>query len=153
MHTTVLEDYVSTLYKNIGIFTPEDINIKKISKSLNILLTYSEFDSVMTTIKSVTCINIDSRLSEYEQREVFFHELCHSLRHVGNQMNLPKSFIEYQEWDAQRFTLYATMPYHLVENRHWENPIALQKVFKVPYHLCEKRFNQLINRYQILSIG
>lgn len=34
MHTTFLEDYVSTLYQNIGIFTPEDINIKKSQEDL-----------------------------------------------------------------------------------------------------------------------
>lgn len=153
MHTTFLEDYVSTLYQNIGIFTPEDINIKKIARRFNILLTFSEIDSFMTNIGPVTCINIDSRLNEIEQREAFFHELCHSLRHVGNQTKLPKSFLDYQEWDAQRFTLYASMPYHMVKTRQWDNPSALQRVFKVPYHLCEKRFNQLANRYHNLSIG
>ncbi|SFC53112.1 ImmA/IrrE family metallo-endopeptidase [Bacillus sp. UNCCL81] len=153
MTTTYLEDYVSTLYKKTGILTPDDIDIKKISLKLNILLTFTELESFMTNIFQLTCINIDSRLSEYEQREAYFHELCHALRHVGNQMNLPKSFLDYQEWDAQRFTLYASMPYHMVKTRHWDNPSALQRVFKVPYHLCEKRFNQLANRYHNLSIG
>ncbi|MCY9577897.1 ImmA/IrrE family metallo-endopeptidase [Paenibacillus alvei] len=55
-------------------------------------------------------MNIDSRLLPREQWVEFLHELCHLLRHAGNQTIMPEQFTQAQEAEADAFTMYAAMP-------------------------------------------
>jgi len=91
-------------------------------------------------------IILDSRLKPFEQREQFFHELCHILKHVGHQSMLPKAFRELQEWDANNFTMYAALPYFMVKQYDFEDPYLIQHLaidFKVSEDLCKKRIEQI----------
>ncbi|WP_234541377.1 tyrosine-type recombinase/integrase [Paenibacillus pseudetheri] len=45
----------------------------------------------------------------------FFHELCHVIRHSGDQRWMPDLFREAQEIDADRFALYATIPFFMLD--------------------------------------
>ncbi|WP_328591351.1 hypothetical protein [Brevibacillus migulae] len=47
------------------------------------------------------------------QKEHFFHELCHILRHAERQ-RMARSISEVQEWVARYFPCYATLPLHLI---------------------------------------
>ncbi|ASA22002.1 ImmA/IrrE family metallo-endopeptidase [Paenibacillus donghaensis] len=62
-------------------------------------------------------IFLDRRDDYVEQRKVFFHELCHVIRHSGDQWWMPELFREAQENDANRFALYAMIPFYMFEQK------------------------------------
>jgi hypothetical protein len=87
-------------------------------------------------------ITIDIRESKSKQREMFFHELCHILRHSGNQGIMNKAFRELQEWDTNHFTKYDATPHHMILYipLYDENVIEqMANMFKVIPELCEER--------------
>lgn len=49
-------------------------------------------------------------LSSQGQRQGFGHELCHTLRHEGNQLIMPPLFRELQEMHAKRFAYKFCIP-------------------------------------------
>lgn len=57
---------------------------------------------------------LDGRLPLDQQRLDFLHELCHLLRHAGNQMIMPESFTKMQELEAEQFLLFAAMPFSMI---------------------------------------
>ncbi|WP_244966010.1 ImmA/IrrE family metallo-endopeptidase [Paenibacillus alvei] len=60
-------------------------------------------------------MNIDSRLPSREQWIEFLHELCHLLRHAGNQTIMPEQFTQAQEAEADAFAMYAAMPISMIK--------------------------------------
>src|SRR5690625_1410718 len=100
-------------------------------------------------------IIFDSRSKPSEQREQFFHELCHILRHVGHQSMLPKAFRALQEWDANNFTMYAALPYFMVKQYDLKDPHLLHHLatdFKVSEDLCKKRIESIKRNYLYNSL-
>lgn len=112
-----LDSWVSKFYKAIGILTPQDINEKNIAKSLRIFLTYTDKRCFFSTqTGNFKLININKDIPPEKQREIFFHELCHLLRHEGYQYKMmPDAFREIQEREAGHFTRYAAVPYHMLQ--------------------------------------
>jgi Zn-dependent peptidase ImmA (M78 family) len=150
-YTTALEDWVTKFYKSLNIFYPSDINPLTISRKLGIFLRERPFPSTHQVVGRFRCIVIDSRLSNEEKREAFFHELCHILRHVGVQSMMPAAFRELQEWDANHFTKYAAIPFHMLRFIDWDEPYIIEhmaNMFKVTPELCEKRLEQIKSRVQ-----
>jgi Zn-dependent peptidase ImmA (M78 family) len=148
-YTTALEDWVTKFYKSLNIFHPSDINPLRISRKLGIFLRERPFPSTHQVVGRFRCIVIDSRLSNEEKREAFFHELCHILRHVGVQSMMPEAFRELQERDANHFTKYAAIPFHMLRFIDWDEPYIIEhmsNIFKVTPELCEKRLSQIKNR-------
>ncbi|WGV57973.1 ImmA/IrrE family metallo-endopeptidase [Brevibacillus brevis] len=82
---------------------------------------------------------IDNRLPTLMQREPFYHELYHILRHAGQQIMMPASFRELQESEARNFTMYAAMPLHMLKNYVYTQPeivVELSEQFRVTLELC-----------------
>lgn len=91
-------------------------------------------------------ITIDKRLPSNVQREHFYHELCHILRHAGRQIMMPEAFRELQEWDARNFTRYAALPLHMITKYDYKQPEiveVLSEQFKVTPELCEERITRI----------
>jgi Zn-dependent peptidase ImmA (M78 family) len=148
-YTTALEDWVTRFYTRLKIFRPEDINPLIISRKLSIFLRERPFPSTHQVVGRFRCIVIDSRLSQEEKREAFFHELCHILRHVGVQSMMPEAFRELQERDANHFTKYAAIPFHMLRFIDWDESYIIEhmsNMFKVTPELCEERLTQIRNR-------
>jgi hypothetical protein len=147
-----LDHWVSRFYRRIGILTPGDISETTIARALKIHLTYSEQRSYSTEIGYFQLINIHKSLDILKQREVFFHELCHILRHSGNQYKLmPAAFKELQEWDARHFTRYAAIPFHMLGYVNWTSPTLIDEMaetFKISEEICLYRVNH-INRNKL----
>lgn len=147
--TTHLEDWINKFYRTLKITYPEDIDISRISYSLNIFLKYKDINSHSFIQGRFRAIIIDSRLNKYKQREEFFHELCHVLLHVGRQYMMPKAFLELQEAQANRFTMYAALPFFMFRDVNFEeeNLVSkLSKQFNVTEQLVQKRLEQVYNR-------
>lgn len=147
-----LEEKVMKMYKLMNIYTPEDIDIQKIAYYYRIYLKFSTNRSYSTQFGNFQLININKSLNQMEQREVFFHELCHLLRHSGNQYyNMPKAFKDLQEWDAAHFTRYAAIPFHMLKYVDWKKPTLIKemsKMFSITEAICNYRIEH-INRNKL----
>lgn len=146
---THLEEFISNLYEQLGIFKPYQISEEFIANKLGIMFFRENGPSFHTRICGTDVIYIDARLPPKKQREQFFHELCHVLRHVGNQSFISLSFREWQEIDARRFTKCAAIPFDMVKNWNlWDENIIekASDIFCVTEELCEQRLLQIKNR-------
>ena len=149
--TTALEDYIQALYTKMQIKTARDINITRIARHHSIFIHYKQLPSRYDVFHRYRAINLDARISPAEQREDFFHELCHILRHVGRQSMMPEAFRELQEWDAKRFTMHAALPYFMIKNYNLDNPNLIPDLaseFKVTETLIKKKLNYIERNIQ-----
>jgi predicted kinase len=147
--TTSLEDWVTNLYKRLGILQPNQLKIEYLARLFGIFIKKNPMPSFYIVNGRYKAINIDSRVSEDIQKEMFFHELCHILRHVGIQSKMPLSFRDFQEWDAKNFTRYAAIPHHMIKYIDLDNYYVIDQMvglFKVTPELCEERLEQIKNR-------
>jgi Zn-dependent peptidase ImmA (M78 family) len=148
-HTTALEDWVTKLYLKLNIHHPKQITEERIARYYSIFLHRKERDPFYEIIGRYRGITIDARQSKDIQREMFYHELCHILRHAGVQSMMPEAFRELQEWDSQRFTSYIAIPHHMIKYIPFEDPGVIEetaRIFKVTTALSEKRINQICSR-------
>lgn len=144
--TTALEDWVTNLYIKLNIFLPQDINEDYIASEQRIFLHRKKMASFYQIAGRYRGITIDSRESKIKQREIFFHELCHVLRHSGNQGMMNKAFRELQEWDTKHFTKYAAIPHHMIQYIPTNDQNVIEhmvNMFKVTPELCEERLMQI----------
>ncbi|WP_338463360.1 ImmA/IrrE family metallo-endopeptidase [Brevibacillus borstelensis] len=151
---TPLEEWITSKYLENSICTPSDLDIFHIAASLGGEITYLRTKSHARWIDDGSnefMIILDSRLDEPSARSEFFHELCHPLRHVGDQQMLPRAFRDLQETQASQFQLYAAIPFFMVQELHLpayeiDVPLYWAHVFRVPLDLAIRRFRQIKNR-------
>jgi Zn-dependent peptidase ImmA (M78 family) len=146
---TYLEEFISNLYKSLCIFKAHQISEEEIAAKLGIMFFRENGPAFHTRVCGIDAIYVDARESPKKQREQFFHELCHVLRHVGNQSIIPISFREWQEIDARRFTKCAAIPFEMVKDWDLWDENIIQKAsdtFCVTEELCKQRFLQIKNR-------
>ncbi|MNP02968.1 hypothetical protein D3C76_948350 [compost metagenome] len=94
---------------------------------------------------------LDNRIPPDQQRLDFLHELCHLLRHAGNQMTLPESFTRMQEIEAEQFVMYAAMPISMISKLTIPSELNLAialfvETFNVPSTLAKQRIEQIDRR-------
>lgn len=154
---TPLEHWIESLYIQHGITSPLDLNIFNLAEKWDIWIYFREMTSQALEINGMQTIIIDKRLSLAEQWLDFLHELCHLLRHGGNQTLMPPSLLELQEEQADQFVLYAALPHFMVKDLqlpNTENDIInlLVSEFRVTPFLAAKRLDQIKRRdYQVKS--
>jgi Zn-dependent peptidase ImmA (M78 family) len=144
--TTALEDWVSNWYIRNSILKPRDINLTHISLKYGIYLHLKEMPARYDICGRYKAIVLDKRTTCQEQREQFFHELCHILRHTGHQSMMPEAFRQLQEWDAKHFTKYAALPHHMLRSYDLSDPniiSILSEDFKVTEQLCKERLERI----------
>lgn len=148
-HTTQLEQYVEDLYIRIGITEPQQLTIDELSQRLNIWVYYENIRSrAIDSATGMCSMFIDNRLLPQLQWLEFLHELCHLLRHAGNQTIMPSSFLEAQEEEADRFAMYASVPFSIlsrlpVPDRRSEAIAYIADEFRIPPDIAEKRLEQI----------
>jgi hypothetical protein len=147
--TTALEDWVTNFYIRLRILHPKQINIESIAKMNDIFIHHKPLPSDHKVIGRYRGITIDTRKPKELQREIFFHELCHILRHCGVQSMMKAAFREMQERDARHFTRYAAIPYHMIRFIDLDDPYVIDQMvdnFKVTPELCLERLEQIKSR-------
>ncbi|MGE6718680.1 ImmA/IrrE family metallo-endopeptidase [Peribacillus frigoritolerans] len=153
--TTALEDWVSDFYKELKINHPIQINEEFISWSNRIFLHRKPRYGNYEIVGQYRGITVDSRESLEKQREMFFHELCHLLRHTGIQSMMHTAFRELQERDAEHFKRYAAIPFHMLKYIDIQDPYVIDQMvdlFKVTPELCELRLLQIKNRMNMYKV-
>ncbi|WP_342547684.1 ImmA/IrrE family metallo-endopeptidase [Paenibacillus sp. FSL P2-0089] len=149
---THLEYFIEQLYLNNQILIPEDISADFIAHKLDISIKFLNSESLSHETKTgKRIIFLNDHKSSFEQRDDFLHELCHLLRHAGNQATLPSPFVQYQEEDAELFVLYASLPFFMIKelNLPPDHGQAIQQIsstFSVSMEQARKRYEQILRR-------
>lgn len=155
-HTNQTEDYIMKLYQSMSIINPQDIDMVAISTKLNIWLHFAPFGSRAIYRNGLPSIIIDNRKSLHRQWEDFGHELCHILFHVGNQLHIPKMFLDYQEAKAKNFMLHFCIPTFMLRKLDFpdtrlETIHLIAENFNVSFQIANERLlhyeNQLLSNY------
>jgi hypothetical protein len=147
--TSALEDWVTSFYMQLRILYPRQIKIEHIARMNDIFIHDKPIPAFHEVIGRYRGITLDKRESIEVQREMFFHELCHILRHCGVQSMMPAAFREMQERDARHFTRYAAIPYHMIKFIDLDDPYVIDQMvdkFKVTPELCKERLEQIHSR-------
>lgn len=150
-HMTPLEQTVEETYLRLGITEPGHLTISNVASKLNIWVYELDMPSLVVESRGMYSMNIDSRLTPEQQWEDFLHELCHVLRHAGNQTAMPEAMLRMQEADAGRFQLYAAIPYFMLRRlelpeRQSEIVELLRCEFGVTRELAQRRIEQMKRR-------
>jgi hypothetical protein len=148
---TPLESWVSEKYKRMKILIPSDLSEERIAWIYNIFFFKKPLPSNSFEHGKFKSITIDSRIVPSLQREHFYHEWCHLLRHSGNQNMMPAAFKELQEFDARNFTKYAAIPYHMLFKYDLDDPQIIEhweSDFKVSSELCTERLFNIKRRLE-----
>lgn len=151
---THLEDWICDFYRRLEIKNPKDIDMKKICYVLNIFLVYKDCPSMCFESGRFKSITLNVNYTNKEQREDFFHELCHLLRHCGRQYMMPKAFLELQEFQAKIFTKYASLPYPMLSHYDLNDQdiiYILSEDFGVTERLVTNRLKQIKQRMILIS--
>ncbi|MBW5447453.1 ImmA/IrrE family metallo-endopeptidase [Cohnella sp. CFH 77786] len=148
---TPFEQWTEQLWSKAGIRSAQQLNIDEVASRLNVWVHYMDETSRALEYLGMRSILVDKRLGRREQWEEFLHELCHVLRHAGNQTLMPKSFCESQEAEANRFVLYAAMPASMIRDLklpdHLDEAVeALAERFGVTPALASRRLEQIQRR-------
>jgi len=149
--TTPLEQWVEHLWDRSGIREPSQLTVEEIADKLDVWVHFMKDTSRALEYMGLRTILIDERLERADQWEDFLHELCHVLRHAGNQTVMPRLFCEGQEAEANRFVLYAAIPFSML--RDLKLPARLDEAaevvafhFGVKLELAAKRLEQIHRR-------
>jgi len=148
---TPFEQWTDQLLTKAGIRSVSQLNIDEVAARLNVWVHYMNETSRALEYLGLRSILVDKRLSEREQWEDFLHELCHVLRHAGNQTVMPKAFREGQEAEANRFVMYAAIPASMLADlklpdRMDEAAEWLAERFGVTIALAARRLEQIQRR-------
>jgi Zn-dependent peptidase ImmA (M78 family) len=147
-----LEQIVIDTYNELGIIYPSEIDIRTLANHVGLRILELDVRSKMLG----STIVLDSRLSRQEQREDFFHEFTHAIRHTGNQLVTHELLIELQESEAKRMPFYWLVPTFMLSYFDLSCPLPylipyLAEAFEVTESFMEKRLNLLKSRLDMLA--
>jgi Zn-dependent peptidase ImmA (M78 family) len=150
--TSLLEDWIDRLYIQLGIRSPDQLDFKIISERLRIPLDIRNLSSRIYEGEII----INSRLTPEEQWQEFGHELCHKLRHAGNQMFMPRPFFQLQEFQANYFAYHFCVPTFMLQKldipRSRQEAIYLIAVtFGVTCEFADKRLQMYEEKLHVLK--
>ncbi|RJS60155.1 ImmA/IrrE family metallo-endopeptidase [Bacillus sp. PK3_68] len=146
---TPLETYVKDLYYSLSIYRPEQLDLKLIAEKLRIRIYYEDMPSEASVYAGRSRIILDERLTPQQQWQDFGHELCHILRHVGEQYGIPSSFRLLQERQATNFMYHFCIPTFMLEllSFPWRKSEVIElisKTFNVEYEFAAQRLERWI---------
>ena len=146
-----LEKWISDRFIQMEILYPSDLKRELIAKVFEVDYESDLSPAFSGVEEGESFIVTDNRLSSEEQNEQFYHELCHVLLHEGNQNSMFQMFRLKQEFDAHLFTMYASIPYHMIDFSTGNTIRSLQQTFNVPYHIAKSRFEDIRRKLFIAS--
>lgn len=147
---TELEQWIYIKYRKNGFMNPYDLSdIDCIASAFGVDLVYCDHHSFSCNVSQVIFLN--RHLDLITQRDVFFHELCHVLRHAGDQRRMPKLFEERQEMESGWFQNYAAIPFYMVETINLpetqrEAVDVIAQEFRVSHKFAKERLHQIQRR-------
>lgn len=135
-----LEEYILDLYKSISINKPEDLNINNIAKKLYLNLRYGSM-----SFRFGNHLVIKKATSQQEWQD-FGHEICHYLRHHGNQLDMHPLFIDLQENQADYFAYHFCVPTFMLDDLKEVSVYDIMNKFNVEYDFALRRLEMYRNK-------
>lgn len=137
-----IEQQIKRIYQQHAILAPRDLSLKNLARVFHIDILYNPIASFTVWDNEVCLMNLKEGLNEFSYKKHFFHELCHRIDHIGNQMYLPHHMETLMEKEARHFVPIAMMPFFMIAN--WEpesvsDPYTLSTIFDVPVAYAEAR--------------
>ncbi|WP_249871575.1 ImmA/IrrE family metallo-endopeptidase [Oceanobacillus saliphilus] len=133
MYYTHVEEYVHDLYKGMHIREPHQLEIPRIANKLEINIQYA---SVNMRIMDVIFLKRSSKQREWQ---AFGHEVCHYLRHSGNQLSMFYMFRDLQEWQADSFAYHFCIPTFMLQEIKHVTVYEVMSKFNVEYKFAINR--------------
>jgi Zn-dependent peptidase ImmA (M78 family) len=145
--SSLLEDWIKNFYYSIDIYHAHQLDFLDIAARLGLVVSFEEMSSRFYDGEII----IEDRLSSQEQWQDFAHELCHVLRHAGNQIYMPKMFLELQENQAIYFAYHFCIPTFMLlklemPNHRNQAIYYLANTFNVTNKFASQRFDQYQNQ-------
>lgn len=146
---THLEEWINSKYQSSGLLGAEQHDIERIAEAFDIELVYAACPSFSDNEERVIFLN--KYTDDAMARVIFFHELCHVLRHAGDQRAMPSLFKHAQEVEADQFVLYAAVPFYMfvklpIPDQRSEAIPYIADAFCIPLELAEQRLDQIQRR-------
>lgn len=142
---STIETMISSLYVKKRILNPHDLDMHRIADCFDIELVFSDHRCYAYSDDSIKIININYGIPKQEQKEIFYHELCHILLHAGVQyQKIPKLFLDLQEREAKYFVKYAAIPYHMLRKTDIQSSIhELAERFSISEKIARQRLEHI----------
>jgi|SRR5690625_3056530 len=137
---THIEEYVTSLYQYLSITSPEEIDIDSIAAKLGLNIFYG---SASFIINNNLFIQKSTKQKEWQ---TFGHEICHYLRHCGNQLNMGKLFVNFQEYQANYFAYHFCIPTFMLDNLKELTVYMIMDLFNVEYKFALRRLEMYQNK-------
>ena len=144
-----IELYVKKLYHSIDIKEPSQLDVNHLSKLLKVnLMRHSEF-SLSLALGNMIVLKSANSSTEWQ---TFGHEVCHLLRHVGNQASMHPLFVDLQEWQADYFAYHFCVPTFMLEKLELPNCLnaarsIVAETFNVEPAFAQKRLEMWRNKH------
>ncbi|MCO7125157.1 ImmA/IrrE family metallo-endopeptidase [Sporolactobacillus shoreicorticis] len=136
-------------------FHTEDLELKKIAIAFRIEYScwHGQPYAYRLSENSAAYIIENKQVAEYEQREHFFHELGHIVRHCGDQCDMPELFLQMQEAEARQFALYAAIPYHMIDFNRTHSLKSIMQEFHFTLNLAYTRIDGMCQQIIVQQNG
>jgi Zn-dependent peptidase ImmA (M78 family) len=154
---TELENWLNQRYQQAGIYYPFDLDIDRVADIFGVEVGLYDGKNVADWLDgSHSFILLNAYMKIDRRREVFFHELCHPIQHVGLQDTMSKMFKNLQETQAAQFQPYAAMPIYMLEEFKYISPSLLVKAmaeeFILPEAFVRRRLEQIERRIHFTQL-
>lgn len=160
---TPLEASVVEFYRKHHIKSPQDISLEMFAYDAGIWVHYVPHPSTNYQFKeNFYTVCVDNRIPWENQRVEMAHELGHVLLHTGRQEFMNDDFRALQEFQADRFAMFALTPTYMIANCIVQAASRQQLVSQLAYtfdvpepfmdarlHLLEQRLRDIAAQAQI----
>lgn len=152
MHFSTQRDIqIMNLYKSKGINSVSQLTIENIANTFNVHVEYNNFPSKCFYDDDFAVIHLNKEQELPYIRKDFFHELSHYLFHYGNQQCMYNDFRKLQEEQANRMTIYTSMPRHIFEPLmlQYRSIKLLTELFELPESMIFERIEMFKQERQL----
>ncbi|MFD2210677.1 ImmA/IrrE family metallo-endopeptidase [Virgibacillus halophilus] len=116
--------------------------MKLIAKKLGVNITYDE--NKLFRLDNEVSLKKGSKVQEWIE---FAHEVCHYLRHCGNQLNMHPLFRQLQEYQAEYFAYHFCVPTFMLDRLFNYTIRDIMNIFNVDYDFAVRRLEIYRNRH------
>lgn len=136
---------------DLSILDVHDLNIEHLAYMFDVHILYNHQSNFYVQKAGVDIIGLkfDKR---HEMFKAFCHEAGHMFLHATHQHNMPRSYNEYQEAEAEKFGLLLQMPEKLITKNRLYQVTDLMAYFGVCEDVALKRIDMLVNHSKVSEI-
>ena len=133
--------YVKRFFESLLITCPQQLSIHNITEKLGIKIVYWDFSSAIAERNGKYNLFINQSLNQQQQWQDFGHEMKHYCMDRGDQNDLFRSFIYYQEVKANYFAYHFCIPTFMLEQLKEVTIHELVRSFNVEFEFAARRFD------------